>query len=121
MRTEIRVSKDGSVYCNKRILFVHETKDNNREQNTAGFYNSIIERLIAQRSNFNFQLFLSYISFEDLGLEISFSKFLQYGGFDESEPDLFLKNSNLGKHIFPKVPLLTIHLILAPRSCKKWR
>ena len=34
MRTEIRVSKDGSVYCNKRILFVHETKDNNREQNT---------------------------------------------------------------------------------------
>ena len=59
MRTEIRVSKDGSVYCNKRILFVHETKDNNREQNTETAYNSIIERLITQRSNFN--LIVSFV------------------------------------------------------------
>ena len=106
MRTEIGVSKEGSVYCNKRILFVHETKDNNREQNTAGFYNSIIERLIAQRSNVNFQLFLSYISFEDLGLEISFSKFLQYGGFDESEPDLFLEEFKSRQTHFSESPVI---------------
>lgn len=106
MKTEIRVFENGSVCLNENELFAHQSDDNNREKNTPGFYNSIIERLIAQRFNFGHKLFISDIHFIDLGLKISLSEFLQFGAFDESETDLFLEEFRSRKTDFSEVSIL---------------
>lgn len=92
-----QIHESGLVYLNDEIVLEHSLLENTREDNLPGFYNSIIEKLITNRFDFQNLIHASSLHFLDLGIKIGFSQFLQHGGFDESDDINFVMDFNSRK------------------------
>jgi len=89
------VLQNGKVFCNGKELSDLSQKVNLRSNNKPGVYNFAVEKLIAKRFDLGFSINYDIIVFPEIELEISVLRFLQYGGFDESDEVYFVEDFNM--------------------------
>tara|TARA_B110000008_G_scaffold102037_1_gene104833 strand:+ start:4177 stop:5871 length:1695 start_codon:yes stop_codon:yes gene_type:complete len=89
-----QIHESGLVYLKDEIVLEQSLLENTREDNLPGFYNSIVEKLVANRFDFPNLVSKSSLHFVELGIKIGLFQFLQHGGFDESDDIYFVADFN---------------------------
>ena len=85
------IFQNGSVSLGSKELFRTKQRDCLRSKNVPGMYNFAVERLIADRFSFDISLDKDKLYFPEINFQIEMIRFLEHGGFDESDEMYFFE------------------------------